>query len=266
MEYDTNALWIDAEASVLSEVMLDYDAGVHALSHALVAVAPLFVPCTSSDLDCDHTRQGCTRILLFDVRAGGAGTTAQLWRHFFQPNGMLSAAINLLEYCPSYCDESGFQGGCPACLQSVPCVIFHQNLSRRAGLHIARRMLGRIQQSELYRHNASAEQSRKKDEEITPLPLTPSSPKHCKTPSSSTNDTTPRRLKRERALRNARDLVSAQKRQIVVGRPTWPMDQNEGNGQAIDSGYDTKNCADKPLWSDGGFMLQNEFFQESNKR
>ena len=99
MEYDTNALWIDTEASVLAEVMPDYDKGVHALSHSILAVAPLFVPCSSSDIDCDHSHFGCTRVLLFDVRAGGAGTCALLWRHFFHPNGVLKAAIDLLSEC-----------------------------------------------------------------------------------------------------------------------------------------------------------------------
>jgi DEAD/DEAH box helicase domain-containing protein len=111
MEYDTNALWIDTEASVLAELMPDYDKGVHALSHAIVAVAPLFVPCNSSDLDCDHSHYGCTRILLFDVRAGGAGTCSLLWRYFFHPDGILKAAIDLLSECPLECDAGHYKGG-----------------------------------------------------------------------------------------------------------------------------------------------------------
>ena len=111
MEYDTNALWIDTEASVLAEYMPDYDKGVHALSHAILAVAPLFVPCNSSDLDCDHSHYACTRVLLFDVRAGGAGTCAQLWKYFFHPDGVLKAAIDLLSECPLECDGGHYKGG-----------------------------------------------------------------------------------------------------------------------------------------------------------
>ncbi len=111
MEYDTNALWIDTEASILAEVMSDYDKGVHALSHSIVAVAPLFVPCTSNDIDCDHSHFGCTRVLLFDVRAGGAGTCALLWRYFFHPDGVLKAAIDLLSECPLECDQVGHYNG-----------------------------------------------------------------------------------------------------------------------------------------------------------
>ena len=49
MEFDTMGLWIDTDASVLRDLVRDFDAGVHALSHAMVAVAPLFVSCTTSD-------------------------------------------------------------------------------------------------------------------------------------------------------------------------------------------------------------------------
>jgi len=203
MEYDTNALWIDTEASVLNEVMTDFDAGVHALSHAIVAVAPLFVPCTSSDIDCDHSRVGCTRVLLFDVRAGGAGTSAQLWKHFFKPKGVLDAAIDLLSECPSCYETGSYKGGCPGCIQSIPCVNFQQDLNRNAGLQIARRMLARLQQSSLYRQHSSANVNIRSGEKYA----------------------SPPELKRMKALHNASDLVSARKRNIVIGRPTWPTDE-----------------------------------------
>jgi DEAD/DEAH box helicase domain-containing protein len=195
MEYDTNALWIDCEAQTLCDVMSDFDAGVHALSHAILAVAPLFVPCTSSDLDCDHSRFGCTRVLVFDLRPGGTGTSSQLWPHFFRPGGVLETAIDLLSECPLACDSRNYQGGCPGCLQSVPCVNFHDNMCRKAGLILARRMLGRIQMTPTF-------QSFKSDNK----------------------EMTPRRNARRKALQNALDLAPAKKRGIVIGRPSWPGD------------------------------------------
>lgn len=199
MEFDTNALWIDTEASVLSEVMPNYDKGVHALSHAIVAVAPLFVPCTSSDIDCDHSHHGCTRVLLFDTRAGGAGTCAQLWDHFFSSNGVLDAVIDLLSECPSDCDSGTYQGGCPGCIQAVPCINFHEDLSRSAGLYIARRMLARLQQSPMYAQDTRSSVEGK----CTVI---------CETET------------RKKALRNASNLQSAREKGVVVGRPSWPTD------------------------------------------
>lgn len=230
MEYDTNALWIDTEASNLNEVIMDYDAGVHALSHALVAVAPLFVPCTMSDLDCDHSHYSCTRVLLFDVRAGGAGTTSQLWQHFFHPKGILESAIDLLEDCPSGCCNIGgiYKGGCPGCLQSVPCVNFHQDLNRTSALHIARRMLVRIKQSELYQRNFEKFAINKSDSSTLSTLNTKSNVTDVNKIYEDMAKLTPQRRVREKALRYASDLVSARKRNILVGRPSWPMDDNAG--------------------------------------
>lgn len=209
MEYDTNACWIDTEASVLAELMPDYDKGVHALSHAILAVAPLFVPCTPSDLDCDHSRYGCTKITLFDVRAGGAGTSAQLWKHIFKPAGVLEAAIDLLSECPSECHKNSYKGGCPGCIQAVPCINFQEDLCKKTAILIAKRVLGRIKMTNLYQHNLQT--------------ATTVSLEIC----------SPRRRKRERALRKASDLESARKRSIVVGRPSWPADISSTDGQRI---------------------------------
>jgi DEAD/DEAH box helicase domain-containing protein len=235
MEYDTNAMWIDTEASVLGEFMPDYSSGVHALSHAIVAVAPLFVPCTPSDLDCDHGHYECTKIMLFDVRAGGAGTSAQLWRHFFKPKGVLEAAIDLLSECPSECDSGRYKGGCPGCIQAVPCINFHEDLCRKSGLQIARRMLGRIKNTRFYQVNA--EQIQNKNAQIPVVDLG-----------------TPRRKERQKALKNASNLVSARKRNIVVGRPSWPTDN-------ADQRTDVEPCdsvgisnSKAPMSPQGGFL------------
>ena len=217
MEYDTNAIWFDCEASLLASVMPDFDAGVHALSHALLAVAPLFVPCTSADIDCDHSRHDTTRIMIFDNRAGGAGITSRLWKHFFRPTGILSKAIELLEHCSTCSDTSGFKGGCPGCIQSVPCINFHEDLSRPAGLRIARRLLKRIEQTDLYRENVK-EAAEEKARNVA------CTPERQEKGTKVLRDT-PRREARKRALEYAKDLEPAKKRSVVVGRQSWPADE-----------------------------------------
>jgi DEAD/DEAH box helicase domain-containing protein len=132
MEYDTFGLWIDAEAESLGPLLgHDYGSGVHALSHALLAVAPLFTPCVRSDLECDHSAYSPTRICLLDERAGGSGTCAELWKSLFVPHGLLASAVDLLENCPS-CNQEDNDLGCPACLQSGSCVKFNQVSSQRS--------------------------------------------------------------------------------------------------------------------------------------
>lgn len=111
MEYDTYAIWLDADAVSLRGVVTNFNEGVHALNHALVAVVPLIVPCSSSDVDCDHSTFECTRILLFDVRAGGSGICKQLYNKFYE---CLDAAVELLQDCTTcYSETSRYSGGCP---------------------------------------------------------------------------------------------------------------------------------------------------------
>ena len=154
MEFDTRALWIDADAAYLRGVILNFDQGVHALSHAMVAVAPLLVACAIADIDCDHSRYATTQILLYDQRAGGSGVTAQLYS-FLLP--ALRAAVELLEECTSCYSSRDYDGGCPACLQSVPCDNFHQDISRSAGIRVGKHLVMRLENSTLISRQDSCE-------------------------------------------------------------------------------------------------------------
>ena len=141
MEYDTQAFWMDADASSLRDIVHNFDAGIHALSHALVAVAPIFTPCTTTDINCDHSRYECTRIVLYDSRAGGSGMAHTLYDQLTE---LLQAALDLLEDCTSCSVESKYDGGCPSCLQSVPCDNFQEDLSRKAALSIGKYLFDRL--------------------------------------------------------------------------------------------------------------------------
>jgi DEAD/DEAH box helicase domain-containing protein len=144
MEFDTEAIWIDADASNLRDLVMDFDSGVHALSHAMVAVASVFTPCTSEDIDCDHSRFECTRVLMYDTRAGGSGATSSLYDKL---TDLLQCAVELLDDCTSCHSEAKYDGGCPGCLHSVPCDNFQQDLSRRAGITIGKYLLERLKRT-----------------------------------------------------------------------------------------------------------------------
>ena len=70
MEFDTFAFWLDCDAAGLGRTMSEeeFGHGVHALSHAICNVAPLFVPCTVQDVQCDHSIHGPTRVIICDAR------------------------------------------------------------------------------------------------------------------------------------------------------------------------------------------------------
>jgi DEAD/DEAH box helicase domain-containing protein len=222
MEYDTFAFWLDCDAEVVGPTMTgqDFGYGVHALSHAILAVAPMFVPCVMSDIQCDHAVFHPTRVTIFDARAGGSGICAQLWKSVFIPKGLVEAAIDLLEDCPSCSTDTGYEGGCPACLQAGECIKFNDFLCKSSGLIIAKHLLKRMKQTELYKQNAK-ELEQEKTAESSKI-------SHLK---DSPDVASPTRKARERALRTAKDISSARQRQIVVGRPSWPMDRSDGPRQ-----------------------------------
>jgi DEAD/DEAH box helicase domain-containing protein len=226
MEFDSFAFWIDCDAEILCPQLADigYGHGVHALAHACVAVAPLFVPCTTSDVYCDHMVHGPTRVTVFDSRAGGSGICAQLWKCLFIPNGLLEKALNLLEECPSCADDLGYDGGCPACLHAGECIKFNDYLSKSSGIVVAKHMIQRLKETDTYKANETAAKAQEEASSSNNSDNRSSSPSQ-----PNINDVgSPRRKRRERAMRHAQDMVSARDRQVVVGRPCWPMDRSDG--------------------------------------
>lgn len=209
LEFDTFGLWINTEADRMSLLLGDsYGPGVHALSHAILAVAPLFAPgLVRSDLECDHSFFAPTRVMLFDERAGGSGSCERLWKSLFLPKSILDAAVELLEECSSCRRDSGYDGGCPACLHVSNCVKFNMHLSRSAGATIGKRVIERVQETDLYKQFAKAASDESTDQ-------------HAGQPD------TPRRKARTKALQKAKEMRSARDRQFVVGRPSWPLDSD----------------------------------------
>lgn len=226
MEFDSFAFWIDCDANVLGPLFSgdNFGYGIHALSHAILAVAPLFVPCVMTDIQCDHSIYHPTRLCIFDARAGGSGICAQLWKFLFIDNGIIEAAINLMENCSSCSDDKGYNGGCPACLQAGECIKFNDYLCKPSGLTVAKHLLKRLKQTDAYLHN-------KQNNEVTEDVVNPETPQKLTRTSTSPDIGSPRRKARERALRSAKDISKAGQRQVVVGRPSWPMDRSDGTSR-----------------------------------
>ena len=201
LEYESLGIWLDADKASLGDSLGDqFGPGVHALSHALLAVAPLFVPgLVRSDIDCDHSWFNPTQVIIFDERAGGSGSTERLWKSFFREQGIVDAAIALMEQCSSCSAEVNYNGGCPACLHAPNCLKFNNYLSRRSAIVIGKRLSERLRKSDHF-------------QAITTAPV-----------SESNCIGTPRRLKRKRALEQAKG--DSRDHGFVVGRASWPLDE-----------------------------------------
>lgn len=78
-------------------------------------------------------------------------------------------------------------------------------------------MLQRIQKTEIYKRNEKDQLN--DDTSISAMPTTKK---------DTESIASPRREKRKRAMRVAMDNNSARQRQLVIGRPSWPMDISDG--------------------------------------
>ncbi|XXG47426.1 hypothetical protein AAC387_Pa02g2078 [Persea americana] len=130
------AVWIRVPQSIKTAVLLQdlcFRAGLHAASHALLNVVPMYIMCNSSDLgsECANphdTRYIPERILLYDRHPGGIGISAQA-RPLFRE--LLSTALEILTTC---CCSS--DAGCPNCIQSLSCGEYNEVLDKTAAIMI----------------------------------------------------------------------------------------------------------------------------------
>lgn len=121
--FDTLGVRLD-----LPELTLDEASTVHALEHAVAAVAPLIAGCDRNDLGscwfvmCPETM--APAVYVFDATPGGVGLAEAL----FKDRGiLLQNALQLLDTCP--CED-----GCPACLLSARCESDNESLDKRGAM------------------------------------------------------------------------------------------------------------------------------------
>ncbi|CAM9428212.1 unnamed protein product [Chrysoparadoxa australica] len=131
LEFSTRGFWIDFKPALRAEVAkagLDFQSGVHALSHLILSVAPLYLLCDQADIDCEHewedaTRPRPQRLMIYDKRPGGIGVAQAL---FTQRKAVIAKACSVLRTCP--CSE-----GCLGCIYSHKCGSQNVKLDKQAG-------------------------------------------------------------------------------------------------------------------------------------
>ncbi len=121
--FDTVGLRLD-----LSGLSFDHVGTVHALEHALSAVAPMIAGCDRDDLGscwyvmCPETM--LPAVYVFDGTPGGIGLAEKL---FEERRNWFRHALALLESCP--CND-----GCPACLLSPRCESGNEPLDKKGAV------------------------------------------------------------------------------------------------------------------------------------
>ncbi|KAK9684448.1 hypothetical protein RND81_10G210900 [Saponaria officinalis] len=139
--YDSQAVWIRVPPSVKSAVEirdLSFRSGLHAASHAVLNVVPLYIICDSSDIapECANpyeTRNFPARILLYDQRPGGTGISMRIQPIF---KDLLTAALDMLTSCHCSVDT-----GCPNCVHNLRCQEYNELLHKDAAIMIIKGVL-----------------------------------------------------------------------------------------------------------------------------
>ncbi|KAG0570699.1 hypothetical protein KC19_6G181500 [Ceratodon purpureus] len=150
VSYESQAAWIRVPHLVRGDLEaegLSLREGIHAASHALLNIMPLYIMCNSQDLGCDcanphDTRYYPERLLLFDKHPGGIGIAAQVRPMFAE---LLQAALELLVAC-----ECTTNSGCPSCIQVYSCSEYNEVVNKRAAILI---LQGVINSENMYRNN-----------------------------------------------------------------------------------------------------------------
>ncbi|MFX1411117.1 MAG: DEAD/DEAH box helicase, partial [Promethearchaeota archaeon] len=140
IEFESQAMWFYIPFEIQKELELkDYDLGgtIHAIEHAMIAIAPALAQISRWDLggvsiDFDPVRQQPI-IYIYDAYRGGIGISESL---FFNLNELLSLTHNLINSC-----NCKTENGCPACIMSPKCGNNNEPLDKRGALFLLRRLL-----------------------------------------------------------------------------------------------------------------------------
>jgi len=134
VEYPTQAVWMDLPGQVLqplNEAGHSVDrGGLHALEHAMIALAPLCCDLEAAELSCQHTRRDGDPnrylLLLYETQKGGAGTATKVYAQWEM---LLARAVKLLQECP--CEQ-----GCPNCIVIPGCGEYNHGLDKVAAIKV----------------------------------------------------------------------------------------------------------------------------------
>ncbi|URE28843.1 hypothetical protein MUK42_17433 [Musa troglodytarum] len=139
--YESQAAWLRVPQSIktiLEAENLPFRSGLHAASHALLNVVPLFIMCNATDLATEcvnphETRAFAERILLYDRHPGGIGIAAQVQLLFRE---LLTAALELISTCG--CTSTS---GCPNCIQVLSCGEYNEVIHKDAAVLILKSVI-----------------------------------------------------------------------------------------------------------------------------
>ena len=141
LSFSTVGLWFVIPEEIRKEIEdkgLDFAGGLHAVEHAMIAMAPIFAMCDRWDIGGLstplHPDTGKPTIFIYDGFEGGIGISETLYAKI---GALWEKTLQLTEDCQ--CDE-----GCPSCIYSPKCGNENKPLDKKAAAIILRGIMESI--------------------------------------------------------------------------------------------------------------------------
>jgi DEAD/DEAH box helicase domain-containing protein len=136
--FESVALWFTLPAELHQRMLAenkDFNGGIHAVEHAMIAMAPLYALCDRWDMGGlstpNHPDTDLPTIFIYDAYEGGIGIAEKCYELF---PGLAEATLELVRDCE--CAE-----GCPACIYSPKCGNKNKPLDKACATEILRHMM-----------------------------------------------------------------------------------------------------------------------------
>ena len=138
LSFSTVGLWFiipDKVKDVIVDQGLDFDGGIHAVEHAMIAMSPIFAMCDRWDIGglstSLHLDTNASTIFIYDGFEGGIGISETL---YVKIKLLWEKALELVGNCE--CKE-----GCPSCIYSPKCGNENEPLDKKAAISILKMLL-----------------------------------------------------------------------------------------------------------------------------
>ena len=138
LNFSTVGTWFTVPEEIREEVEhqgLDFEGGLHAVEHAMIAMAPMYAMCDRWDIGGLstplHSDTGCPTIFIYDGFEGGIGISETLYTKI---NELWNKTLQLIDNCEC-------QDGCPSCIYSPKCGNENEPLDKKAASIILNRLL-----------------------------------------------------------------------------------------------------------------------------
>jgi DEAD/DEAH box helicase domain-containing protein len=129
LSFSTVGLWFVVPEEIRGEIEaqgLEFDGGLHAVEHAMIALSPIFAMCDRWDIGGLstplHLDTGEPTIFIYDGFEGGIGISETLYSNI---KPLWEKTLELIDNCE--CNE-----GCPSCIYSPKCGNENQPLDKKA--------------------------------------------------------------------------------------------------------------------------------------